>query len=95
MLQDPKDIFGHIVEREFKDDYKGTILEFGCYGIDDANIDFDMEDMLRHVEPEVLTGAPRKEMEEMGVRTATDVQLPAAHSSSMEQRRRKGGVVSS
>jgi hypothetical protein len=22
MLQDPNDIFGHIVEREFKDDYK-------------------------------------------------------------------------
>jgi hypothetical protein len=38
---------------------QGTILEFGCYGIDDENIDFDLEDMLRHVEPEVLTGTKR------------------------------------
>jgi hypothetical protein len=38
---------------------QGTILEFGCYGIDDENIDFDLEDMLRHVEPEVLTSTRR------------------------------------
>ncbi len=88
ILQDPKIILGHIVERRFKDDYKiwtchgqiavhndeadvfcfdagenfiiedmpqGTIPEFGSSGIDDADIDFDLKDMLQHVEPEVLT----------------------------------------
>jgi hypothetical protein len=35
---------------------QGTITECGGSGIDDANIDFDLEDMLRHVEPEVQTG---------------------------------------
>ena len=36
---------------------QGTTPECGGSGIDDAYIDFDLEDMLRHVEPEVLTGS--------------------------------------
>ncbi|XP_052142041.1 uncharacterized protein LOC127761754 [Oryza glaberrima] len=38
---------------------QGNILEYGGLGIENEGIDFDLEDMLRHVEPEVLTGARR------------------------------------
>nr|ABG66034.1 transposon protein, putative, CACTA, En/Spm sub-class [Oryza sativa Japonica Group] len=38
---------------------QGTIPECGGFGIDDAGIDFDLEDMLQHVEPEVLTSTRR------------------------------------
>ncbi len=38
---------------------QGTIPECGDSSIDDADIDFDLEDMLQHVEPEVLTGRRR------------------------------------
>ncbi|XP_066165892.1 uncharacterized protein [Oryza sativa Japonica Group] len=37
----------------------GTIPEYGVSGIENEGIDFDLEDMLRHVELEVLTGTRR------------------------------------
>ena len=39
--------------------FEGMIPEFGGSGIDDADIDFALEDMLRHVEPEVLIDTKR------------------------------------
>ncbi len=38
---------------------QGNIPEYGGSGIENEGIDFDLEDMLRHVEPEVLTGTRR------------------------------------
>ncbi|XP_015637678.1 uncharacterized protein [Oryza sativa Japonica Group] len=38
---------------------KGNIPEYGGSGIENEGIDFDLEDMLRHFEPEVLTGTRR------------------------------------
>nr|AAX96451.1 transposon protein, putative, CACTA, En/Spm sub-class [Oryza sativa Japonica Group]ABA92558.1 transposon protein, putative, CACTA, En/Spm sub-class [Oryza sativa Japonica Group] len=43
----------------FEDMSQGTIPECGGSGIDNVGIDFDLEDMLRHVEPDVLTGRTR------------------------------------
>lgn len=34
---------------------QGNISECGSSSIENEGIDFDLEDMLRHVEPEVLT----------------------------------------
>ncbi len=42
-----------------KDMSHGTIPEYGVSGIENEGIDFDLEDMLRHVELEVLTGTRR------------------------------------
>ncbi len=38
---------------------QGNIPECGSSGVDNEGIDFDLEDMLRHVEPEVLTSTRR------------------------------------
>ncbi|XP_066159869.1 uncharacterized protein [Oryza sativa Japonica Group] len=38
---------------------QGNIPEYSGSGIENEGIDFDLEDMLRHVEPEVLTGTRR------------------------------------
>lgn len=35
---------------------QGNIPECGGFGIENEGIEFDLEDMLWHVEPEVLTG---------------------------------------
>nr|AAN08256.1 putative transposon protein [Oryza sativa Japonica Group]AAN16333.1 TNP2-like protein [Oryza sativa Japonica Group] len=58
LLQDLNEVLSHIVERGFKKGYKIWTFH-GEAGIENEGIDFDLEDMLRHVEPEILTGTRR------------------------------------